>query len=154
MTILWREGLTIDRGPIDQDHHTLIAIINKFETVTLGPNAATALAGVIDDLQRYGSAHFSREEKLQRLVSFPLAAEHGAQHRHLMQSLAQARAELVNAASGKDLAALRDRMCGFLNDWLISHIIRTDLLMKPYVNAMAPHAEQLGNLHAAVRVMA
>ena len=45
-------------------------------------------------------------------------------------------------------------MCGFLNEWLIDHIIRTDLLMKPYVKAMAPHAELLGSLHAAVRAMA
>ncbi len=154
MTIVWREGLTIDHGPIDRDHHTLIAIINKFETVQPGPDAAARLAAVIDELERYGSAHFGREEELQRLVAFPLAAEHGQQHRHLMRSLLEARADLARTASAKGLAAFREHMCGFLNDWLIDHIIKTDLLMKPYVKAMAPHAELLGNLHAAVRAMA
>jgi hemerythrin len=144
--------LTIDYGPIDQDHHTLIAIINKFEDVKPGPDAATGLAHVIGELARYGAAHFAREEKLQRLVAFPLASEHSERHRHLMRSLIDARAELAKAASAPELAAFRDRMCGFLHDWLINHIIKTDLLMKPYVKAMAPYAEQLGNLHAAVRL--
>ena len=151
MTIKWREGLTVDYGPIDQDHHTLIAIINMFEAVQPGPDAVAGLADVISELERYGAAHFAREEKLQRLVAFPLASDHSLQHRHLMRSLGEARGELVKAASAAELAAFRDRMSGFLHDWLIDHIIRTDLLMKPYVKAMAPYAEQLGNLHAAVR---
>jgi hemerythrin len=153
MTIMWREGLTIDQGPIDQDHHALIAIINKFETVEPGPAAAARLADVIRVLQRYGSTHFAREERLQRLVAFPFSDAHSQQHRHLMHSLDEARAELARTASGKDLAVFREHMCGFLNDWLIDHIIKTDLMMKPYVKAMAPHAELLGSLHAAVRAM-
>jgi hemerythrin len=153
MAIMWREGLTIDHGPIDRDHHTLIAIINTFETVEPGPDAAARLADVIGELEKYGSTHFAREERLQRLVAFPFAEAHGTQHRHLMRSLDQARAELARTASGKDLAVFREHMCGFLNDWLIDHIIKTDLMMKPYVKAMAPHAELLGSLHAAVRAM-
>lgn len=153
MAIRWRDELTIDRGPIDQDHHTLIAIINLFETVQLGPNAAGSLADIILRLERYGRTHFDREEKLQRQAGFPLAAAHSEQHRHLMQSLGDARAELARAAAENDLAAFHEHMCGFLKDWLIDHIIKTDLLMKPYVKAMAPHAELLGSLHAAVRAM-
>lgn len=152
MTITWREGLTIDYGPIDQDHHTLIAIINGFEAVPHGPDEVAGLGHVIGELERYGAAHFAREEKLQRLVAFPLAADHSEQHRHLMRSLDDARIALAKAAFAPELAAFRDRMGGFLHDWLINHIIKTDLLMKPYVKAMAPYAEQLGNLHAAVRL--
>ena len=154
MAIKWRDELTIDRGPIDQDHHTLIAIINRFETVQPGQGAAARLADILDSLEHYGATHFAREEKLQRQVAFPLAASHGEQHRHLMHCLGEARAELVRAVSDKDLVAFHEHMCGFLNEWLIDHIIRTDLLMKPYVKAMAPHAELLGSLHAAVRAMA
>ncbi len=154
MTIMWREGLTIDRGPIDQDHHTLIAIINQFEAVQPGPDAAASLNNVIGKLEKYGATHFAREEKLQRLVAFPPAPAHSQEHRHLMRSLGEARAELARAASAKDLVRLHGHMCGFLNDWLISHIIKSDLPMKPFVKAMAPHAALLGSLHAAVRVLA
>ena len=73
MPIMWREALTIDHGPIDRDHHTLIAIINTFETVEPGPDAAARLADVIGELEKYGSTHFAREERLQRLVAFPFA---------------------------------------------------------------------------------
>ena len=89
MAIKWRDELTIDRGPIDQDHHTLIAIINRFETVQPGQGAAARLADILDSLEHYGATHFAREEKLQRQVAFPLAASHGEQHRHLMHCLGE-----------------------------------------------------------------
>src|SRR5947209_3008407 len=136
MTIKWREELSIDRGPIDQDHHTLIAIINTFETVKPGPDAATRLSDVLAKLEKYGSAHFERKERLQRSASFPFAQAHNQQHKHLIRNLAGARAELAAVASEKELAAFREHMCGFLNDWLLDHIIQNDLLMKPYVKAM------------------
>jgi len=153
MPIKWREELSIDRGPIDQDHHTLIAIINTFETVKPGPDAGGKLADVLDKLAQYGSMHFEREEQLQRQVAFPFATGHNQQHRLLVRSLCAARAELAAVASDKDLATFRVHMCGFLNDWLMDHIIQNDLLMKPYVRAMAPHAALIDNLHAAVRAM-
>src|ERR1700683_2736944 len=53
MIIKWRDELTIDRGPIDQDHHTLIAIINRFETVTPGPDAGPKLEDILDSLEQY-----------------------------------------------------------------------------------------------------
>jgi hemerythrin len=154
MPIKWREELSIDHGPIDQDHHTLIAIINTFETVMPGPDAVAKLADVLEKLEQYGSMHFEREEQLQRKVAFPFSKAHNQQHRLLMRSLASARAELASVASGKTLAIFRVHMSVFLHDWLLDHIIQNDLLMKPYVRAMAPHAALIDNLHAAVRAMA
>src|SRR4051794_6931072 len=140
MAIKWREELSIDLGPIDEDHQTLIGIINQFEVVKPGPSAATNLSDVLQQLEQYGSVHFGREERLQRLVAFPYSQAHGQQHRHLLRGLGYARAELAQVASDKDLAAFREHMCGFLNDWLLEHIIHNDLLMKPYVKAMSPHS--------------
>jgi hemerythrin len=154
MPIKWREELSIDRGPIDQDHHTLIAIINTFETVKPGPDATAKLADVLEKLEQYASMHFDREERLQRSVSFPYAQAHNQQHRLLIRSLAGARAELAAVRTDKELATFRLHMCGFLNDWLLDHIIQNDLMMKPFVRAMAPHAALIDNLHAAVRAMA
>ena len=154
MTIQWREELSIDRGPIDQDHHTQIAIINSFETIEAGQKSAAKLAAVLAKLEQYGHAHFEREEKLQRMVGFPDAASHHQQHRILLHSLAGARAELAAVTSDEDLATFRAHMSGFLHDWLLDHIMQNDLLMKPFVRAMAPQAALIANLHAAVRAMA
>jgi hemerythrin len=154
MPIKWREELSIDRGPIDQDHHTLIAIINSFEAVKPGSEAHGKLSELLAQLEQYGSLHFDREEDLQHKVAFPYVPAHNQQHRLLLRSLADARAELKAVTSNKDLATFRQHMAGFLNNWLLDHIIQNDLLMKPYVRAMAPHAALIDNLHAAVRAMA
>jgi hemerythrin len=154
MPIKWRDELSIDHGSIDQDHHTLIAIINAFESIEPGPAMATDLEDVLRKLERYATVHFEREEDLQRKVAFPYAQGHGQQHRHLLRSLSSARAEFAAAASAQELGEFRQHMFGFLHDWLLDHIVQNDLLMKPYVRAMAPHAELIGSLHAAVRAMA
>ncbi len=149
MPITWREALSIDHGPIDRDHQTLIAIINSFEAVKPGPDAAARLADVLENLRRYGEVHFEREEKLQRQVCFPHAQTHAQQHRHMVRNLAGVRAELALVSTDKDLATFRARMCGFLNDWLLDHLIHNDLLMKPYVKAMAPRSTLIASPRAA-----
>lgn len=154
MPIQWRDQLSIDQGLIDQDHKTLIAIINQFEAVQPGPDAAAVMGHVLDELEQYAEVHFQREEQLQRMVMFRYAQAHTQQHRLLMRNVAAARAEFEAVTSGNDLAKFRTHMCAFLHDWLLNHIIHSDLLMKPYVKAMAPHAARIGDLHAAVRAMA
>lgn len=151
MPIQWREQLSIDGGMIDQDHKTLFAIINRFEAVQAGLDAAVMLNRVLNELERYAAEHFRREQQLQRKVAYPYAQAHGQQHAELMRNVALARAEFAAATSRGDLAIFREHMSSFLHDWLLDHIIRNDLLMKPYVKAMAAHAAQIGDLHAAVR---
>lgn len=150
MPIQWRPQLSIDGDLIDQDHQTLIAIINSFEAVQPGAGEAARLADVLAQLDRYAQAHFHREEMLQRKVAFPFAQGHNQQHRLLLRNLDAAREEFAAAASGQDLAMFRLHMCGFLHDWLLDHIIQNDLLMKPFVQAMAPHAARIGSLQAAM----
>lgn len=154
MPILWREQLSIDGGLIDQDHKTLIAIINTFEAVRPGPDGRALLETVLDELERYAEVHFRREEQLQRQVGYPQARVHRRHHRMLMHNVIAARTEYATAASGTDLTVFRDHMAAFLHDWLLDHIIRNDLPMKPYVQAMAPHAARVEDLHSAVRAMA
>lgn len=146
MPIQWRQQLSIDDGVIDQEHQTLIAIINHFEAVQSSPDTAATLSGVLQQLEQYASAHFRREEALQRKVAFPFAPAHNQRHRLLLRNLDAARAEFAAAASGQDLGVFRQHMCGFLHDWLLDHIIQNDLLMKPYVKAMAPYAARIGRL--------
>lgn len=151
MPIQWREQLSIDGSVIDQDHQTLIAIINDFEATQTGPGEAATLERVLQQLQCYADAHFRREEALQHKVAYPYAQGHKQQHKLLLRNLEAARAEFAAATSGQDLATFRLHMCGFLHDWLLDHIVQNDLLMKPYVKAMAPHAAYFGNLRAAMR---
>jgi hemerythrin len=41
-------------------------------------------------------------------------------------------------------------MAAFLHHWLVDHIIKSDLRMKPYAARMAPHAATMKPLATAV----
>lgn len=47
--------------------------------------------------------------------------------------------EALSRSQDKSIARISRETAVFLNSWLIDHIIKSDLRMKPYVAAMKPH---------------
>jgi hemerythrin len=173
MSIQWREEMAIDHGPIDQDHRTLIAIINEF--CDTAPTAATVsrLQAILDKLSRYTAVHFRREEGLQTEAEYPYADAQHHEHMELIRRLATIREQLAKLTGAPDdstgvsradqptatstpnkpvgdIAAVHADVEAFVHDWLIDHIIRSDLRMKPYVAKMAQYAQQLKPLDQAI----
>jgi hemerythrin len=173
LSIQWSEELAIDDGVIDQDHQTLIAILNEFldpaPTDSLLARSQTAL----DKLHQHALAHFSREEALQAQVRFPGLDAHHQEHLEMGRQLAGFREQLAWIAGPRDgsegrsptrglsaicgpnerageIAAICDHVGVFIRDWLIDHVVRSDLQMKPYVAKMAHYACQLSPLEQAV----
>jgi len=131
MPILWREAMSVDGGPIDRDHQVLIAIINEFGDVASGPAAGGKLQRILLDLDTYAKRHFAREEELQRSIRYPNRDSQHREHLRLIEELSGLRAELA-VVQGEELGAVHGRMSAFLNHWLIDHVIKSDLQMKPF----------------------
>jgi len=144
MPIQWRETMSVDRGPIDRDHRHLIGIINEFEGVAAQSAALRQMLGLLDKLDEYARQHFSREEEFQRSVSYPLHENHYLEHQRLVHELARIRSEFEAVQDGRIVAA-HARLAGLLRRWLVNHVVKLDLGMRPYVDAsgaghvMAPH---------------
>lgn len=155
MTLQWREEMAIDHGVIDRDHQSLIAIINEFSAAqTDAAGALPAMTNILGKLEHYATIHFGREEALQREAQYAYLEAHHHEHGDLIKQLAAIRVELValNAAAaaasescapGPAPTHALGRMAEFLNHWLVDHIIRSDLRMKPYAAKMASHARRL-----------
>jgi hemerythrin-like metal-binding protein len=149
MPIQWRETMSVDRGPIDRDHRHLIGIINEFEGVAAQPAALRQMLGLLDKLDEYARQHFSREEEFQRSVSYPLHENHYLEHQRLVHELARIRSEFEAVQDGRIVAA-HARLAGLLRRWLVNHVVKLDLGMRPYVDAsgaghvMAPHRTSSG----------
>lgn len=133
MGLQWREGLSVGNDLIDSDHKYLIEIINLAEH-GLETKDKTGLAAALDQLARYSSTHFFREEKIAAAVNYPLTSELHQSHESLLEGLDQ-----QTQAIGKEWTdETRERFAVFLRHWLINHVIKEDLLMKPFLKNHSP----------------
>lgn len=121
---------------VDGDHKHLVDLINAFELAIERDIDHKKIARVLLSLLEYTGEHFAREEQLQLAIRYPYHESHRRSHRDVLKKLSDIIGEYSRAPAG----AMRDRMvrdlAGFLKEWLVDHIIQSDLRMKPYVLQM------------------
>ena len=158
MPIVWRDEMSIDGGVIDADHQTLIAIINEFFAIKEDLREFEELTNLLEKLRHYTEVHFGREEALQRAAHYTYNDAHHHEHDTLLRELEAVKTELDGyalAAPGtppppETLHAFHDKVGLFLRHWLVDHIIKSDLRMKPFAAAMKSHARTLQPLDQSV----
>ncbi len=145
--IKWRDKLSIDNGIIDDDHRHLIEIINKFHfrATEVTFSSVEQLIDILDELKYYAETHFRREEELQKIAGYPYQDAHRQTHAHLILQLENLTAETAQA-SGSYIGAMTDKIAVFLHDWLINHVVKGDVQMKPFIAKMRSHAATMGRL--------
>ncbi|SOD95394.1 bacteriohemerythrin [Caenispirillum bisanense] len=140
MPIVWRDKMSVGHPVIDEDHRTLIAIINDFEDAAAAGSTA-ALSTILRRLHGYAREHFAREEALQVRIGFPFAQAHGQEHRRLIALVEdKARAWFVDRAQPLGPQGMEE-MAGFLRRWLVEHILTQDRAMQPYIEAARSRAK-------------
>lgn len=140
MTVIWRDEMSVGDGKLDDDHKHLFNLINGFEWATSGEIHFDILEKVLEDLVAYTAMHFTREEKVQAAIRYPYHDAHKASHRALIRQLHEVQKH-VKAGSGKKAEEgeiIVKEMAGFLNHWLVDHIIDEDLRMKPFLAKTGP----------------
>ena len=148
--IRWRDAMVVDRGLIDEDHRHLIDIINRFgDEGSRGRGGLAVAVDVLHALQFYAETHFEREEQLQRLVNYPEQALHHDEHRRLTATLDDMIAKAGSITD--DGASVVQEVSALLSHWLLDHVIKMDLRMKPYGALMSQHASGLPELRAVAR---
>lgn len=133
MAIQWRPAMAIDNGVIDDDHRHLIGLINSVAELCDHDFDQTALLKVLDSLKYYTVYHFAREEGAQRAAGFPDTEPHAREHRQLIETV-----DRVIALVSRDIAPerrepIRSEIMSLLKGWLVDHIIKHDIPMRPYV---------------------
>src|SRR3954451_22518317 len=77
MTIVWRDAMSIDNGLIDEDHKSLISLVNAVDEVQPGREMRGRIAAILEQLDAYTRVHFEREERLQIKAHFIYSDAHG-----------------------------------------------------------------------------
>lgn len=137
MTIAWRDAMNTGDPTIDADHRHLVDLINEFEkamaqAVIDHKRIARVLLGLVD----YTGEHFKREEDIQLAVHYPYYDSHRHSHRDVLKKLSHIVGDYTKTPNGPQRDEKVRALAGFLKEWLVDHIIHSDLRMTPYIQKM------------------
>jgi hemerythrin-like metal-binding protein len=127
----WSDAMSVGNRYIDADHQAMINIINHLHDAMRDGKGDEVLRKVLGELLVYTKGHFDREEAQMRAINFSGYAGHKRQHELLLNKFAQFNRSL----RGSSAEAIR--ISNFLNRWLTSHILKSDMVLGAAIKAAA-----------------
>lgn len=128
MPIVWSNEYSIGLDEIDEQHQTLIQIINDFEKAIFHKNVPL-IQTALNATETYTIQHFSVEEVLMGIFNYPKINEHKQQHSIFLNIIVKRKKELNKLDATKDLTLILE-MAGstknMLGQWLLNHIKVSD----------------------------
>lgn len=134
MTILWRPAMAVGHDMIDADHQQLVDLINTVELTLRAAGGEASLSATLDLLTKYAQDHFEREENLMRSLQYRRTVEHRKAHRDLRARLDKLRVDIEAAKSPATQPADVERLVALLRSWLLDHVLKEDMLLKPVLH--------------------
>lgn len=130
--IFWREQMSVGHVLIDQDHRFLVCLLNTIELAMRSGVGVDDIKHLLKELAEYADQHFAREEALMEKAKYPRYEEHKGHHFDLRMQFTQIEAQFSDAYKGEKLdEEASQQLAGLLRNWLINHVLKEDLLMKP-----------------------
>lgn len=136
MAIIWTKAMSVGNGIIDHDHQFMIGIVNTIELILQAPTDIKNLPPVFELLLDYSKKHFRNEESIQRKIEYPQSIKHRTAHSNLLTELVSLMKDIEKHSSSEDLTKESERIVLFLRNWLINHVLKEDLLLKPYLEKL------------------
>lgn len=124
----WPKRLSVGNAVIDAEHRNLIFIISDIESL-IKEKDGLALPQAFEQLERWLCIHFANENSIARSVNYDMTRHKLAQQK-LQQEIRRLRDELLSKSSMWSEDEIR-YYSAYLKNWLIEHIIESDMLMKP-----------------------
>jgi len=108
---------------IDKDHEKILSIISRIIEAIDNNHARSIIEDLFDDLERFTSSHFKREEDLMQATNYAGFEQHKKGHQAFIAQLPQFKEQLFNNNSDKSAEEISQR----LYDWVINHVVGSDL---------------------------
>lgn len=130
----WSAALATGVARIDQQHRMLINILNDANTCFRDGGNAEAQAKAMEDLIGYTIYHFDSEEELMESGGYgDRLPDDEKNHVREHRAFAKAAAEYQSALrQGKTIDY--ETLFGFLNNWLVNHVMGTDQKLAKFLN--------------------
>ena len=129
----WGPKLLTGIEAIDEQHKMLVDMLNEANLRMRSMVERAVVESIVRDLMSYALYHFETEEELMLEHGFAQessedAATHAREHREFSQTVASVQQDLV---AGKLIT--REALLGFLNNWLVNHILNTDMRLASFL---------------------
>jgi len=133
MPIVWRDAMSIDDGPIDDEHKFWISLANGIDEALQGGVDSEKILENLKKLKYYTVYHFMREEAIQREIGYPDHEQHAEKHRQLVAVVDNALKLFEQEIHQGKHQGIRDNMVRLLKTWIVGHIVNNDIPMRSYI---------------------
>ncbi len=120
--IKWDDSFSVGVAALDEQHKSLIGLINKLDRVE---REGDDLHEVMDKLDLYVREHFTLEEAMLRDAGYAALEAHIAEHRDFEKWLRAAQSHMATGGFGGSIivTSIKDH----LQVWLMKHILEVDM---------------------------
>jgi hemerythrin len=126
--MLWSDAFVLGIDSIDSQHRWLVDATNRLydEIETRNPDREV-LKEILEGLVDYTVNHFIVEEDLFNRLGYPEEKGHCARHNEFARHALEL---LLKFEKGESVS---DEMLGFLQKWLVNHILKDDKAYVPFL---------------------
>ena len=125
--ITWTEDFSVGVVRLNEQHKRLIQMINRLIAEPQTTTSSETVSDLLNDMTKYAQEHFAIEEDLMRQHNYPHLEEHIVQHRSFQKKTVD-----FCSATMLDVTAVPEIMLHYLRDWLVEHILKSDMVYKPF----------------------
>ncbi len=137
--IEWQDSYSVDHPQLDQQHRTLVQMVNDLHAAMSAGQVQQALGGILDKLVGYTVQHFRTEEQLMAQAGYPYLESHRKLHADLTNKALEFQKSFQSGAT-----AINARLASFLREWLTTHILQQDRQYAPFVGKRKTAASTRG----------
>ena len=127
--IVWEERFSVNIREVDRQHKVLIELINKLHS-NREEGDPRWIGDILTQLENYTVFHFDWEEKFMARYGYEESDKHKLIHKKFVAKIAEARRKFEAGRT----EALGDGLLEFLQDWLLSHIMKVDKQYAAHLN--------------------
>ena len=125
----WSDKYKVGIRVIDNDHRELFDVVNGIAEDVQQNRGGLVIAGKLAVLVRHSVEHFPAEERFMEQAKYPGLARQVAAHERFIRTL---RSFQEQCQTDPDLFD-GDKVLSFLKNWLLTHVLKDDLEMVPYL---------------------